>query len=95
MLVLSRRFGEQIVIELNDRVLASLSGIQREVFEDVFGFPPEDFRITTTLLRIGPNTARIGTDAPASLNIVRVELKQERLVEHGPEEVRFRQHCED
>jgi len=30
--------------------------------------------ITITIVRIGPNTVRVGIEAPASLNIVRDEL---------------------
>ena len=30
--------------------------------------------ITITVIRIGPNTVRLGIDAPTSLNIVREEL---------------------
>ncbi len=31
--------------------------------------------ITVTVVRIGPNTVRLGIDAPRSLNIVREELR--------------------
>jgi carbon storage regulator len=30
--------------------------------------------VTVTVVRIGPNTVRLGIDAPAGLNIVREEL---------------------
>ncbi|MEI8018014.1 MAG: carbon storage regulator [Schlesneria sp.] len=40
--------------------------------------------ITITVVRIGPNTVRIGIEAPRSMNIVRAELKgEERFEEVG------------
>ena len=39
---------------------------------EVPGVKPEDVKIT--VIRIGPNSVRIGIDAPGSLNIVREEL---------------------
>ena len=38
--------------------------------------------ITLTVVRIGPNTVRIGIDAPSDMNIVRSELLTESAV-HG------------
>ena len=34
--------------------------------------------IVITIVRIGPNTVRVGVDAPLSLNVVREELITER-----------------
>lgn len=34
--------------------------------------------IVITIVRIGPNTVRLGIDAPADIPIVRNELKRER-----------------
>lgn len=51
MLVLSRKFGEKILIGDN---------------------------VSVTIVRIGPNTVRIGIEAPRSMNIVRGELADER-----------------
>ena len=37
--------------------------------------------IAITIVRIGPNSVRIGVDAPKSMNIVREELKKLEPVE--------------
>lgn len=39
--------------------------------------------VTVTIVRIGPNTVRLGIEAPPHLNIVREELIQD-AVEAGP-----------
>ena len=46
--------------------------------------------VTVTIVRIGPNTVRIGIEAPRSMNIVRDELCEpaghcERTIEIRPE----------
>jgi|UniRef100_A0A7C4QS43 carbon storage regulator len=43
--------------------------------------------VTVTIVRIGPNTVRLGIDAPREMNIVREELCQPSRVgsEEGPE----------
>ena len=51
MLVLSRKPGQKILIDLNDGRL-----------------------ITVTVVRIGPNSVRIGIDAPGDMKIIREEL---------------------
>ena len=38
--------------------------------------------VTITVVRIGPNTVRIGIDAPRSMNIVRAELCRHERFEH-------------
>jgi carbon storage regulator len=36
--------------------------------------------VTVTIVRIGPNTVRLGIDAPRDMNIVREELCQTEIV---------------
>jgi carbon storage regulator len=38
--------------------------------------------VTVTIVRIGPNTVRLGIDAPREMNIVREELCQTARVGH-------------
>lgn len=37
--------------------------------------------VTVTVVRIGPNTVRLGIEAPESLNIVREELREAETAE--------------
>jgi carbon storage regulator len=39
--------------------------------------------ITVTVVRIGPNTVRLGIDAPRDLNIVRAEIAAGQDAPHG------------
>lgn len=42
--------------------------------------------VTVTIVRIGPNTVRLGIDAPRDMNIVREELcESTRVCENGPD----------
>lgn len=45
--------------------------------------------IAVTVVRVGPNTVRLGIDAPRHMNIVRDELRQssDNAESHPPEKV--------
>lgn len=44
-------------------------------------------QITITTVRIGPNTVRLGIDAPHNMNIVREEIASESVIGHSAEPV--------